>query len=218
MNSDALPLILLGGGGHATVVAEAARLRGIEVAGVFDDAADPVAASGTNPVPYLGTLQSLLGGDLPPTSRWLLCVGDCQIRRGCLDRLASGSAATVIHPTAFVSPTSTVGPGVFVGPLALVHTGARIDAHAIINSAAVVEHHCHIGENTHIAPHVTLGGNVGVGPDTLVGLGAVVLPGVRIGAGCVIGAGAVVRESVPDGARVAGNPARPLPRPAAPLT
>ena len=213
MTPDAQPLMLLGGGGHAAVVAEAARLAGYAVAGVYDDAKAPVATLGTSPVPYLGTLQSLLDGDLSPSSPWLLCVGDCQIRRSCLDRLASGLAATIIHPTAFVSPAATVGPGVFVGPLALVHTGARIDAHAIINSAAVVEHHCHIGENTHIAPHVTLGGNVSVGPDTLVGLGAIVLPGVRIGAGCVIGAGAVVRESVPDAARVAGNPARPLPRP-----
>lgn len=210
MTPDAQPLILLGGGGHATVVAEAAHLAGIRIAGVFDDANSPVATRGTNPVPLLGTLRSVLGN--PPAARWLLCVGDCRVRRECLDRLASEAAFTIVHPTAFISPTATVGPGVFVGALALVHTGARIDAHAIINSGAVVEHHCHVGENTHIAPNATLGGNVTVGPDTLVGLGAVVLPGVRIGAGCVVGAGAVVREDVADGARVAGNPARQLAR------
>ena len=214
MNSDSQPLVLLGGGGHATVVAEAARLAGIEVAGVYDDAAEPAATLGEHAVPHLGALQRVLCGELRPPPRWLLCVGDCQVRRSCLNRFASGGGCTVVHPTAFVSPAATVGPGVFVGPLALVHTGARIDAHAIINSAAVVEHHCHIGENVHIAPHATLGGHVAVGPDTLVGLGAVVLPGVRLGAACVVGAGAVVRKKLPDGARVAGNPARPFRRPA----
>ena len=211
MHPDTRPLVLLGGGGHATVVVEAARLAEIAIGGVFDDATDPVATTGTNPAPRLGPLQPLPRATVP-APRWILCVGDCRLRREILDRLRWGPAATVVHPRACVSPTATIGPGVFVGSLALVHTGARIDAHAIINSAAVVEHHCHIGENAHIAPNATLGGNVAVGADSLVGLGAVVLPGVRIGAACVVGAGAVVREDVPDGARVGGNPARLLVR------
>ena len=41
-----------------------------------------------------------------------------------------------------------------------------------------------------------------------IGVGAVVLPGVRIGKGAQIGAGAVVREDVPDFAVAAGVPAR----------
>jgi acetyltransferase-like isoleucine patch superfamily enzyme len=47
-----------------------------------------------------------------------------------------------------------------------------------------------------------------VGSGTLVGSGARVLPGVRVGSGVVVGAGAVVAADVPDGAVVAGIPAR----------
>jgi UDP-2-acetamido-3-amino-2,3-dideoxy-glucuronate N-acetyltransferase len=43
-----------------------------------------------------------------------------------------------------------------------------------------------------------------------VGSGAVVLGGVRIGAGALVGAGAVVSRDVPEGATVAGVPARAL--------
>lgn len=41
-----------------------------------------------------------------------------------------------------------------------------------------------------------------------IGARAIVLKGVRVGRGAVIGAGAVVTKDVPDGAVVAGNPAR----------
>jgi acetyltransferase-like isoleucine patch superfamily enzyme len=44
--------------------------------------------------------------------------------------------------------------------------------------------------------------------DVWIGIGAIVLKGVRIGRGARIAAGAVVTRDVPEGATVAGNPAR----------
>jgi acetyltransferase-like isoleucine patch superfamily enzyme len=41
-----------------------------------------------------------------------------------------------------------------------------------------------------------------------IGSGAVILPGVTIGENAKVGAGAVVTHDVPDGATVAGVPAR----------
>lgn len=49
---------------------------------------------------------------------------------------------------------------------------------------------------------------VSVGERVFVGYRATVLPGVTIGDGAVVGAGALVRDDVPAGAIVAGNPAR----------
>lgn len=49
---------------------------------------------------------------------------------------------------------------------------------------------------------------VTIGSDVWIGARAMVLPGVTIGDKCVIGAGALVKEDVPSGSVVAGNPAK----------
>ena len=51
---------------------------------------------------------------------------------------------------------------------------------------------------------------VTIGAEVWIGGGAIVLPGVKIGEGAIVGAGAVVSRDVPEGARVAGIPARAL--------
>ncbi len=57
-------------------------------------------------------------------------------------------------------------------------------------------------------PRVQILGPIRVGSDTYIGQSAIILFGVTIGARCVIGAGSVVRDDVPDGSVVMGNPAK----------
>lgn len=47
-----------------------------------------------------------------------------------------------------------------------------------------------------------------MGDDVWIGDSVIILAGVHVGNGCVLGAGAVIREDVPDNAIVMGNPAR----------
>ena len=86
------------------------------------------------------------------------------------------------------------------------------------NSAAIVEHDCRLGAFCHIAPGAVLTGDVRVGEDTLIGAGAVVCPGLRIGRRVTLAAGAAATADLPDQARAAGVPARPLVAPAAQVT
>lgn len=204
-------LILVGGGGHALVVAEAARLAGHELLGFFDD--NPQAALGHKlGVARLGGLVDFYKhaeGD----SAFIVALGDLRLRTAFLADLSGkglNRAATIVHPHASISPTAALAPGVFVGPRAVVHTLANVHAHAVINSGAIVEHECQIGENAHVAPGAALAGNVSVGRGSLVGIGSRVLPGIHIGAGATVGAGAVVVQDVPDGVTVVGVPARSL--------
>lgn len=205
--AQACKIVLLGGGGHAGVVAETARLAGRRLAGLLDDAPHPRAAGPG--LPRLGPLddrEALAGCE------WLVALGDIALRRRVIDALGAGAARPLVHPGATISPSASLGRGTWVGPGAVVHTGAAIAPHCIINSGAVVEHDVRIGENVHVAPAAAIGGDAFIGADTLIGLGARILPGLKIGAGCVVGAGAVITRDFGDGSCLAGVPARPIDR------
>lgn len=62
------------------------------------------------------------------------------------------------------------------------------------------------GDRTQRPPLVTR--PIVIDDDAWIGIGALVLKGIRIGRGARVLAGAVVTADVPDGAQVAGNPAR----------
>jgi sugar O-acyltransferase (sialic acid O-acetyltransferase NeuD family) len=215
-------VVIIGGGGHAAVVAEAAVLGGMALAGFLDDSeraavaewAVAIRAQGHDLKDFkkLGGLESL--SRISPEQGWIIAVGELGLRQRIIAQILAlqedreiGPAATVVHPQAFVSPTAGMGAGVFVGPRAVVHPRAAVGDHAIVNTAAVIEHDVRIGENAHIAPGAVLGGGVVVEADGFVGLGARVLPTIRIGSGAVVGAGAVVIRDVEPGTVVVGVPA-----------
>src|SRR5436190_24310581 len=197
-------LILIGGGGHALVVAEAVQAAGVPASGFYDDSTDAVLGQRLN-VPHLGPLAAI---KIEEQDLYLIALRDVGLRRKIAQTLSSDQATTIIHAESFVAPSATLGTGVFVAPKALVHSFASVDDHCILNTAAIIEHECIIGENTHIAPAAVLGGRVRVGAHCLIGMGARLLPGVRVGTGCVIGAGAVVVRDVPSDTVVSGVPAR----------
>ncbi|HVW66391.1 MAG TPA: acyltransferase [Candidatus Peribacteraceae bacterium] len=51
-----------------------------------------------------------------------------------------------------------------------------------------------------------------IGDDVWIGARAMILPGVTIGNRCIIGAGSLVKNNVPDGTVVAGQPAKEISR------
>ncbi len=205
-------LILIGGGGHAKVIADCARTSGWSLTGFLDDAAN-TPLSQADLLPHLGLLKSL--NALAEQTSMINAIGDNNVRQRTTVQLlqqlnaeASDVLATVIHATAVVSEQATIAAGVFIGPGAIVNARANIGAGAIINSGAIVEHDCAIADYAHIAPGAVLGGEVAVGRQSLVGLGSSVLPGVCIGAHAIVGAGSVVCRNVEPKTTVRGNPAR----------
>jgi maltose O-acetyltransferase len=65
-----------------------------------------------------------------------------------------------------------------------------------------------LGASTMRSSETVLVNPVAIGDGARIGPGAIVLPGVTVGRGAVVHAGAIVTRDVPDGAVVAGVPAR----------
>lgn len=201
------PLVVIGSGGHAKVVVEAALARTPQREIVIVD--DSPGSSGRSilGIGIFGDRSRLDGLREMPV---IVAVGENQARARLVSWLGEQghSLESVVHPSAVVAQSVTVGAGVFISAGAIIIAEAQIGDGAIINTGASVDHDCVIGEAAHIAPGVHLCGNVRIGARTLVGVGSAVRPGVAIAADVVIGAGAVVVRDIAAPGTYVGNPAR----------
>ena len=201
-----LSVIVVGGGGHARVVIEAARSAGYLVLGFVDPASCEDTAHALH-VPRLGGDAAIAQY---PEARLLLGVGTIGTddrRRRLVQRLGADRWTSVVHATAWISPSATIRSGVVVLAGAVVNACARVGAFAVINSGAVVEHDAVVGEFAQLAPRSVLGGGACVGDETFIGMGAAVRNHVTVGAGCLVAMGAIVVSDVGDGLSVRGLPA-----------
>jgi len=203
-------LIVIGGGEHARVVIEAIRTGGgLDLLGFIDPDRREETARRLG-IEQLGGEEAL---EAHPGAFGVLGFGALAARSRrveAVERLTPRLAgwATVVHASAWISPTATIGEGAVILARAVVQTGARIGAHCVVNTGAVVEHDVMLGDHAQLAPGVILGGGARVGSLAYVGLGAVVRDHVAIGDGATVGMGAVVVKDVLDGARALGMPAR----------
>ena len=116
---------------------------------------------------------------------------------------------------------SMIGTFVEIQRDAIVGNHCRIQSHTFICSGVTIEDHVFVGHGVVFINDKTpsaRGAESGewhldatlVKQEASIGSGALILGGVTIGRGARIGAGAVVTRNVPDGATVAGVPARQM--------
>jgi acetyltransferase EpsM len=207
VSSPALKVLVLGSQIFAEEVADLiGETPGLELAG-FVENLDPARCKTQllgKPVHWVTELASL---DEPVN---LLCGLGTNRRRTYVDQVEVYNLpfATLIHPTARVSRTSTVGVGSIISVNAVVAARTTLGQHTIVNRGALIGHHTQIGDYVTIAPGANIAGKCIVEGGCYIAMGAVIIDRVRIGANSVVGAGAVVTKDVPANVQVVGVPAR----------
>ena len=131
-------LVILGSGGSVHTVADVAEQLGYNILFLDDSLPDHPLSSF---VDFIGE-----GVEFIPA------FGNNAFRLEWLTRLEAKGAqiATLIHPTAYVSPTATINPGTVILPHAIVNTDVVINRGCIINLGAIVDHGCIIEEGVHV--------------------------------------------------------------------
>ncbi|MDA9824572.1 NeuD/PglB/VioB family sugar acetyltransferase [Alphaproteobacteria bacterium] len=184
--------VLVGAGGHASVVASTAAAIGLKISLV----ALPNVLSEHAHFPgvkYL-TDEELISQKNNREFRLLNGIGKTiksDLRACVFQKFKSHGFEfqKLIHPFAYVDPSSHLFEGVQVMAGAIVQNDCSIGENSIVNTKASVDHGCIIGSSSHIAPGAIICGDVSIGDNCFIGAGAVITEGTKIATGMVIKAG-----------------------------
>jgi UDP-3-O-[3-hydroxymyristoyl] glucosamine N-acyltransferase len=95
-------------------------------------------------------------------------------REACFELL------NVIHPAAFVSPTTTLGAGCAVMAGAVVGTEAQLGEGVVVNCGATVDHHCRVDAFGHLGVNSCMAGGSVLGHRAWMQAGSALGYGVQV--------------------------------------
>jgi len=203
-------LVIVGAGGHGSVVAETAELMGHWKSIVFFDDHKPTGTI-VHKWKITGTITDLMHQSAHYTD-CVVAIGRNTLRLSISEKLLEQNLnlVSIVHPAAIVSPNCSIEQGCAILAGAVVTIGSHIGMSSIVNNAATVNHDCVIGAGVHVGPNVGLGGNVTIGKESWIGIGANVKHRINIGSNVIVGCGAAVVNDIDDACTVVGIPAKPV--------
>ena len=116
--------------------------------------------------------------------------------------------ASVVHPSAKISPHTKIGNGVCIAPLASSSPGSVIGDHCVLLANSFLGHDSSLGRAVTLAAHSVVGGRVNVCEGAHIGLNSTVREDIEIGSFSILGAASMLTKDLPDSEIWAGSPAR----------
>lgn len=202
--------IILGSGGHATVITDLLESLSYKIKGVF--------VKGNNLDKFLA--YPILGDDSLLKDRkfrkynYAIGVGMVNDSLKTRNRLYNNikdlklSIPTLIHKSAVISSRVNISEGCQVLLGVKIGVNVNIGSNCIINTNASIDHGANIGANCHIGPGVTICGNVNIGENTFIGAGTTVINDIVITKDCLVGAGSLILKNISKSGVYFGRPAQ----------
>lgn len=110
------------------------------------------------------------------------------------------------HKNSIVSSRSNLKEGCQILAGANIGVNVTIGENTIINSNVTIEHDSVIAANCHIAPGGTICGNVKIGEGSFIGAGTTIINNISIAKNCFIGAGSLVLKDIKKSGKYFGSP------------
>lgn len=199
MSSLNKTVLIIGAGGHASVLVDTLRKQDYRIAGLVarDKPADHPIFEGLKWFSADEDVLSFNAGSIMLVNAIGSLPGQ-DVRFNVFSRFKElgYKFATIISPNAIVSSYAVLGEGVQVMPGAIVNANAHIGENSIINTGVIVEHDCHVGSHNHLAPGAVMCGGVKTDSHVHIGTGSNVIQGIHIGEHTVVGAGSTVTKDL----------------------
>lgn len=193
------PLIVIGGGGHASVLLDILLSDGKNVIAYISP--EPAA----NKKLFKGLIHFSHDSDIEKYApNEVLLINGIGHMPKSNQRLTIYKAlsdkgykfTSVIAKSAIISEYALIAEDAQVLTRAIIHAGASIGNNTIINTSVIVEHDSEIKEHVHLAPNVTICGNSVINSQSFIGASATVIQGIEIGQYCVVGAGVTLLQNM----------------------
>lgn len=203
--------IIIGAGKYGEVYLSYLREAGVDVIGFLDDD-DAAQFKLFGGLPVLGKTNTLPELKDKFGIEAVYCpLGNNRVRVKFLQKARELGYKTpnYIHPSVILSPDVTLGEGVYILLGSNIMPFTEIEDFVMISMNVNVAHHNILKKGTFLSTGCNFGASIVAEENTYCGIGSTIMTGLhRLGKDCLIGAGAVVIKDVPDGAVMAGVPAK----------
>lgn len=203
--------VIIGAGKYGEVYLSYLQEAGVDVVGFLDD--DPsIANSKFGGLPVLGptSILSILKEKYGITA--VYCpLGNNSLRVKFLRLAASLGYETpnYIHPSVIISPHVKIGKGVYILLGTKIMPFTVIEDYVMISMNVSIAHHNTLRIGCFLSTGCNFGASIIAEENSYCGIGSTIMTGLQVlGKDCLIGAGAVVIRDVPQGAIMAGVPAK----------